>query len=106
MDVGYDPDWSKWGVGSILQIEVMKDLLGDHNRPEIFDFSTGIGEHKTRFGNSSRSEINLLLLKNCPRNAFLAAAFTATAAVDKQLRRSMERLGVKASLKRWLRRRA
>lgn len=106
MDVGYDPDWSKWGVGSILQIEVMKDLLGDPNRPEIFDFSTGIGEHKTRFGNSSRSEINLLLLKNCPRNALLAAAFTATAAVDKQLRKSMERLGVKASLKRWLRRRA
>lgn len=106
MDVGYDPDWSKWGVGSILQMEVMRDLLGDPDRPEMFDFSTGINEHKTRFGNTSRSEVNLLLLKSCPRNVLLAATYRITAAVDKHLRRSLERLGIKASLKRWLRRRA
>ncbi len=38
--------------------------------------------------------------------SLLAAAFNVTAALDKQLRTWLERLGVKASLKRWLRRRA
>ena len=44
----------------------MKDLVEDPERPEIFDFSTGDGDHKGRFGNFSRSEVNLLLLPEMP----------------------------------------
>ena len=104
MDVGFDPAWAKWGVGSILQMEVMKDLIEDPNRPEIFDFSTGFGDHKARFGNSSRPEINLLLLQDGPRNRLLVAAYALTRLVDKHASRWLEKAGVKASIKRWLRR--
>lgn len=106
MDVGYDSAWAKWGVGSILQMEVMKDLIEDPERPEIFDFSTGYGDHKGRFGNRSRSEVNLLLLRKCPRNAILVAAYAATLAVDKRARRWLDTLGLKAAIKRWVRQKA
>jgi CelD/BcsL family acetyltransferase involved in cellulose biosynthesis len=106
MDVGYDPAWAQWGVGSILQMEVMKDLIEDPERPEIFDFSTGDGDHKGRFGNFSRSEVNLLLLRKCPRNAILVAAYAATLAVDKHASRWLNTLGLKAVVKRWVRQKA
>jgi hypothetical protein len=106
MDVGYNPAWAKWGVGSILQMEVMKDLIEDPERPKIFDFSTGYGDHKGRFGNSSRSEVNLLILRKCPRNTILLAAYTAISAVDKHASRWLEALGLKAAIKRWVRRNA
>ena len=106
MDVGYDPAWTQWGVGSILQMEVMKDLIEDPERPEIFDFSTGYGDHKGRFGNSSRSEVNLLLLRKCPRNATLVATYAATLAVDKHASRWLNTLGLKAAVKRWVRQKA
>ena len=104
IDVGYDPAWAKWGVGSILQMEVMKDLLGIPDPPELFDFSTGSGTHKARFGNTSRPEINLLLIRNCPRNAILATGYAVSAAADKLIGAWTAKLGIKARVKRWLRR--
>jgi Acetyltransferase (GNAT) domain len=106
MDVGYDPAWAQWGVGSILQMEVMKDLIEDPERPEIFDFSTGYGDHKARFGNFSRSEVNLLLLRKCSRNAILVAAYAATLGVDKHASRWLDTLGLKTAIKRWVRQKA
>lgn len=106
MDVGYDPAWAKWGVGSILQMDVMKDLIEDPQRPEIFDFSTGYGDHKARFGNTSRTEINLLLLRNTTRNALLASGYAASAALDKHAGGWLDKIGLKATIKRWVRRKA
>jgi hypothetical protein len=106
IDVGYDPAWAKWVVGSVLQMEVLRDLIEDPSPPELFDFSTGYGAHKARFGNTSRTEANLLLLRNCPRNAMLATAYRFTATVDRIGGRLLDRFGVKAQLKRWLRRAA
>ncbi len=106
MDVGFDPAWAKWGVGSILQMEVMKDLIEDPNRPELFDFATGDGDHKARFGNSSRREANLLLLKNCPRNVLSAAGYALTTTTDKYAGRWLQQLGIKARVKHWLRQKA
>ena len=41
-DIGYDPDYAKQGVGSVLQLEVMQHMYEDGERPEIFDFSTHV----------------------------------------------------------------
>ncbi|HEY1299978.1 MAG TPA: GNAT family N-acetyltransferase [Stellaceae bacterium] len=106
IDVGYDPAWAKWSVGSVLQMEMMKDLLDGPARPVLFDFSTGFGEHKARFGHGSRDEVNLVLLRRCPRNMALAAFYAASATADKRLAAGLDRLGVKKWAKRLLRRRA
>src|SRR3954452_13478221 len=38
IDVGYDPKWAKFSIGSVLQWEVMEDLYRKGNTPTIFDF--------------------------------------------------------------------
>lgn len=103
MDVGYDPDWAKWSVGSILQMQVMKDLLDGEDRPDRFDFSTGTGTHKARFGNVAREEINLLLLRRSLYNDCVARLYSLTAAIDRRAAAVAEALGIKAWIKKWLR---
>jgi hypothetical protein len=106
IDVGYDPAWGQWGVGSILQLQVIRDLIEGPEPAALFDFSTGHGEHKARLANISRSEANLLLVRNCARNAAIAAGYRLAMAVDRQGGRLLDTLGIKARVKHWLRRAA
>lgn len=103
-DVGYDPDWAKWSVGSALQMDVMKDLLSEPERPDRFDFSTGFGTHKARFGNFSRREANFLLLPDTLPNRWLARLYRLTLGIDKRAVATADALGVKTRIKKWLRR--
>ena len=41
VDVGFDPDWEKWSVGTVLHLEVLRDLVGG-NAARSFDFSSGL----------------------------------------------------------------
>lgn len=49
--VGYDPDWAKLCVGTVLQLLVLHDLY-DHDTPAVFDFGPQ-GPQKQYFGNDS-----------------------------------------------------
>lgn len=106
LDVGYDPDWAKWSVGSVLQVEVMRDLFGLPEPPRRFDFATGYGTHKARFANLSRREVNYLLLPRGLRSALLLGGYRATEAMSTELARLLERYQLKARLKKLLRGRA
>jgi len=103
-DVGYDPDYSKSSVGSVLQIEVLEYLYGRSDRPAVFDFSTGYGEHKGRFGNAERQEQNLLVFPATVRNRLLIRAYRACEAVSHAGVAVLDRLGLKARLKQLIRR--
>ena len=103
IDVGYDPEWAKFSVGSVLQWEVMEDLYRRGNTPTLFDFSTGYGPHKSRFGKEAREEINILLLPATPANRMLAAAWRGVNTVSDTAVRALDRLGVKQSLKKAIR---
>jgi len=103
-DVGFDPVYAKWSVGSVLQLKVMQDLYQQDGRPELFDFSTGYGEHKERFGSESRLEANVLLMPRTMRARWMAASFLASEWVSETVADALDRLGLKAKLKRLLRR--
>jgi CelD/BcsL family acetyltransferase involved in cellulose biosynthesis len=106
LDVGYDPDWAKWSVGSVLQVEVMQDLFALPTPPKRFDFSTGYGAHKARFGNVSRREANWLLLPAGWRSAALLGGYRATERVGAGLSQVLARYDLKARLKKLVRGRA
>jgi CelD/BcsL family acetyltransferase involved in cellulose biosynthesis len=106
LDVGYDPDWAKWSVGSVLQVEVMHDLFGLAKPPRRFDFSTGYGAHKARFANRSQREANYLLLPRGVRSALLLACYRANEAMSAAAARLLERYDLKAKLKKLVRGRA
>jgi hypothetical protein len=103
IDVGHDPEWSKWSVGTLLQMDVMRDLLSGDGRPDRFDFSTGFGEHKARFGNTTRNEINLLVLPRTFRNVLLSRAYRASLELDRTASYLADKLGIKVWIKKWLR---
>jgi CelD/BcsL family acetyltransferase involved in cellulose biosynthesis len=103
-DVGYDPDFSKWSVGSVLQLLVLEQLLGRPDKPTTFDFSTGYGEHKGRFGNFSRRECNLLVLPRTFANVALGHAYRGTDRLSRSAARILANAGLKDRLKRLIRR--
>ena len=78
IDVGFDPDYAKWSVGSMLQLKVLRDLFASPGTPALFDFSTGEGEHKARFGNQSRPEANVMLLPKTMRMRATVMAYAWT----------------------------
>jgi len=104
IDVGYDPDWAKYSVGSVLQIEVLEDLYNTTPPPKKFDFSTGYGEHKARFGNREQEEINMLIFKNSLPNKIIATSYVAINRLSELLVDLLEKLGVKKQIKRLIRR--
>ena len=104
VDVGFDPDWGKWSVGTILHLEVFRDLLDGPQRATLFDFSSGTGIHKERFGNEARPEANYLLLPRTTRNAVLVMSYRAASALTDGAVQLADRLGVKVAIKKLLRR--
>lgn len=102
-DVGYDPDFAKWSVGSVLQLKVIEEILGLPDAPRHFDFSTGFGQHKGRFGNMERREVNLLVLPRSVKNRLLASAFRGSENLSNGAVRGLERLGVKERVKKLIR---
>ena len=105
-DVGYDPAFAKSSVGSVLQLYVLEYLLNRADRPKYFDFSTGYGEHKGRFGNFSRRETNLLVMPSTIDNRALAAAYRVNDRASKFAVDLLARAGIKEKLKRMIRRRS
>jgi hypothetical protein len=106
LDVGYDPAWARWSVGSVLQVEVMRDLFGLPAPPRRFDFSTGYGTHKARFANRAEREANYLLLPSGLRSALLLGGYRACEAVSAGAARLLDRYDLKARLKKLVRGRA
>ncbi len=106
VDVGFDPDWEKWSVGTVLHMQVLRDLMQGDAKATVFDFSSGSGVHKKRFSNESRMEANYLLIPRGLRNAMLVGAFQVTNAVSAALVGLLEKLHLKAAIKRLVRRHA
>lgn len=105
-DVGYDPAFARYSVGSVLQLYVLEHLLAREDRPACFDFSTGFGPHKARFSNGSRREVDLLVMRRTAANKVLFASYRANQAFSRMVVGLTEKLGVKERLKRLIRRRS
>jgi hypothetical protein len=104
VDVGFDPAWEKWSVGTVLHLEVLRDLIDGDGQARAFDFSSGSGVHKQRFSNESTAEANLLLLPKCARNLALVAAYEGVDTMASAAVRLLEKLQVKTIVKKLVRR--
>ena len=103
MDVGFDPEWSQYSVGTVLQLLVLQDLFA-FKQPQVFDFGRGAGEHKRFFGNTCYLDADLYLLRRrlypllaCGVNAAVAGASSAADGV-------LKRMGLKRGMKKLIRR--
>jgi hypothetical protein len=106
IDVGFDPDWEQWSVGTVLHLMVFRALIEGEENVEWFDFSSGTGVHKKRFGNVSRTESNYVLLPRNAGNHALVAMHRGFDAMSRTAVQLLERLRLKAAAKRLVRRAA
>lgn len=101
--LGYDPKHAELSPGTVLQYLVFESLF-EEKRFRAFDFTEGQGEHKRFFGTRATACADICYFRDSPSARFwvgLHRAFDrgsiATAAL-------LDRLGLKARLKRLLRR--
>lgn len=71
--LGYDPDWSRLSVGTVLQMDALERLFAEQ-RFSWFDFTEGEGAHKAMFGTHGAECSSLMLLEPTLANRTLLSA--------------------------------
>lgn len=100
--LGYDPEYMKWSVGTILQWLAVEQLF-DEGCFRFFDFTEGASEHKRLFATHEMQCANVVFLRNTPRNRVLAYSHWLTGRFSGWLGDVLEKFGVKAKVKKILR---
>jgi CelD/BcsL family acetyltransferase involved in cellulose biosynthesis len=71
--LGYDPEWARLSVGTVLQMDALERLFGE-GRFRWFDFTEGDGAHKEMFGTHWAACSSLVLLEPTLANRTLLGA--------------------------------
>ena len=100
--LGYDPDFRKLSVGTVLHMAALEQLFAE-DRFRYFDFTEGSGAHKAMFGTHSIAAANVILLKRSPLNRLLLSAHAVFTAITEQLSDVADAMGAKAHLRQILR---
>jgi hypothetical protein len=100
--LGYDPDYMKLSVGTVLQWLAVEQMFGE-GCFRYFDFTEGESEHKRLFATHETLCANVLFLKNTLRNRILAHSHWWTGRISGWLGNTLDKFGVKVKVKKLLR---
>ena len=100
--LGYAPAYASLSVGTVLQWLALQDLFGE-NRFRVFDFTEGDSEHKRFFATGSVFCGDVFFLRRGWRLATVLYAQRLTDAFSAQTSKLLERVHLKATIKRLLR---
>lgn len=99
--LGFDPAWSSYSVGTVLQLLVLEDLFKE-NTPELYDFGTS-AEYKKHFSTESYPEAIVWLFRKRPYPVFADGVHRVFNATSRKAGVLLNRLGLKAKIKHFLR---
>jgi CelD/BcsL family acetyltransferase involved in cellulose biosynthesis len=100
--LGYDPEYAKHSVGTVLQMAALERLFAE-KRYRYFDFTEGEGSHKEMFGTNSIPAASFILLKPTIANRALLRGVGAFDEAIAWASETADRHGVKAKIRRVLR---
>jgi hypothetical protein len=100
--LGYDPDYMKFSVGTVLQWLAVEQMFGE-GCFRFFDFTEGESDHKRLFATHEIRCANVLFLKNTLKNKILAYSHWWAGRFSRWLGNTLHKIGMKASVKRFLR---
>jgi CelD/BcsL family acetyltransferase involved in cellulose biosynthesis len=100
--LGYDPEYMDKSVGLVLQWLAVQELFSE-GRFRYFDFTEGQSDHKRLFSTHQRQCGNVFMVRRSLRNGAIIYSHMATDRFSRWLGETLERLGVKAKIKRALR---
>ena len=100
--LGYDPDYMKLSVGTVLQWLALEQMFGE-GCFRYFDFTEGESEHKRLFATHEMLCANVLFLRNTLKNRILAHSHWRMGRFSAWLGDTLDEFGIKAKVKRFLR---
>lgn len=100
--LGYDPQYMKQSVGTVLQWLALEDLFAER-RVRYFDFTEGETDHKRLFATHVVSAANVLFLTSSMRHRLLVGAHLRFNRLIAAMREMAVRMGWHATLRRWQR---
>jgi len=100
--LGYDPDYMQLSVGTVLQWLAVEQLF-EEGGFRYFDFTEGQSDHKRLFATHQQLCANIFLVKRSIRNAAVIYSHMLMDHFSKWLGATLDRWGVKARIKRFLR---
>lgn len=100
--LGYDPDYLQMSVGTVLQWLAVEQLFSE-GRFRYFDFTEGDSDHKRLFSTDHRQCANVFLIKRSIPNIALIHGQLMANRASKWLGTRLDRLGLKAKIKRLIR---
>ncbi|MHB1052270.1 MAG: GNAT family N-acetyltransferase [Thiobacillus sp.] len=100
--LGYDPDYMQMSVGTVLQWLAVEQLF-DEACFRYFDFTEGQSDHKRLFATHQRQCANVFLVKKTLRNTAVIYSHMLMDRFSKWLGVMLDRFGVKARIKHFLR---
>ena len=100
--LGYDPDYLKLSVGTVLQWLALEELFAER-RFAFFDFTEGQSDHKRLFATNERQCANVYFLERSLPRMLLLRMHALSDHLASWLGRLAERWGVRARLRRILR---
>ena len=100
--LGYDPDYMHMSVGTVLQWLAVEGLFNE-DRFRYFDFTEGQSDHKRLFATHQRQCANVFMVKRSVRNMVVIDSHLLLDRFSKFLGIILDRMGMKARIKRFLR---
>ena len=101
--LGYDPAYQKMSVGTVLQWLALEKLF-EEERFRYFDFTEGQSAHKRLFATHQQLCANVMFVKRGPVNALMIYSHYFSDRFSTWLGSVLDRIGLKAKIKRLLRR--
>jgi len=101
--VGFDSSESSLSPGTVLQYLILRELFSDPNC-FIFDFTEGEGAQKQFFGTTSQRCAKSYFVRRTLMNEFLIRAHMALNSFVESVGAYLDRLGIKAKVRRLIRR--
>ena len=103
--VGHDPALNALSPGTVLQYKILEYLFEDPD-VRIFDFTEGEGDHKAFFSTGQRSCAKSIAFPRRPGTLMLSASHLSLNRANQLFDRLLERLAVRAFLRRLIRRKS
>ena len=100
--LGFDSAHGDLSPGTVLQLLAMQWCF-ERDDLTVFDFTEGEGSHKALFSTDMKLCADLLLLRRTSRLLFLASAFRSSRSLSQGSVALLDRMGLKARIKGWLR---
>jgi Acetyltransferase (GNAT) domain len=101
VEVGYDPAWSKLGIGITQQLLALEDLF-QVNRPDRCDFGA-YAEYKQLLANEAYADALIWLFRRRPYPLFALHSYRLSIATSQAAGGVLRRLNLKSRVKRLLR---